>query len=69
MSFNESSYEQTRVMQDALEMAVRLTENGDARRSEIADVILNIANQHSYDASALANLALAEMAESSRKTA
>ena len=69
MSFNESSYEQTRIMQDALEMAVRLTENGDARRSEIADIILNIANQRGYDAPALANLALAEMAGSSRKTA
>jgi hypothetical protein len=69
MSFNESSYEQTRIMQDALEMAVRLTENGDARRSEIAEIILSIASDQRYDASALANLALAEMAESSRKTA
>jgi hypothetical protein len=69
MSYNESSYEQTRIMRDAVEIAVRLTPGGDGRRDEVVRVILNIANQDNYDAPALANLAIAAMAEAARKTA
>jgi hypothetical protein len=69
MSYNESSYEQTRVMQDAVEMVVRLTQDGDKRRTEIAKIILSIADFDNYDAPALANLAIAAMAEGVRKTA
>jgi hypothetical protein len=69
MSYNESSYEQTRIIRDAVEMAVRLTPGGDGRRDEVVRVILKIANQDNYDASALASLAITAMTEVSRKTA
>jgi hypothetical protein len=68
VSFNESSYEQTRVMRDALEMVVRLTQDGQYRRDEIAKIIFRIADQITFDATALANLTLSEMAEMARKT-
>jgi hypothetical protein len=68
VSFNESSYEQTRVMRDALEMVVRLTQEGECRRDEISKIIFRIADQITFDAMALANLTLSEMAETARKT-
>jgi hypothetical protein len=66
--FNESSYEQTRIIRDAIEMVVRLTEYGDDRRDEIAKVVFRIADQITFDSTALANLTLSEMAETARKT-
>jgi hypothetical protein len=45
VSFNESSYEQTRVMRDALEIVVRLTQDGEDRRDEISKMIFRIADQ------------------------
>jgi hypothetical protein len=68
MSFNESSYEQTRVVRDALEMVVRLTQQGECRRDEISKIIFRIADQTTFDAMALANLTLSEMAEIARQT-
>jgi hypothetical protein len=68
VSFNESSYEQTRVMRDALEIVVRLTQDGEDRRDEISKMIFRIADQITFDATALANLTLSEMAETARKT-
>jgi hypothetical protein len=68
VSFNESSYEQTRVMRDALEMVVRLTQEGECRRDEISKIIFRIADQTTFDAMALANLTLSEMAEIARQT-
>jgi hypothetical protein len=68
VSFNESSYEQTRVMRDALEMVVRLTQEGECRRDEISKIIFRIADQITFDAMALANLTLSEMAEIARQT-
>jgi hypothetical protein len=68
MSFNESSYEQTRVMRDAVEMVVRLTQDGEHRRDEIAIILFRIADQMTFDAPALANLTLSEMADTARKT-
>jgi hypothetical protein len=65
--FNESSYEQTRIARDATEMVVRLTRDGEDRRDEIARIIFRIADQMTFDATALANLTLAEMADSARK--
>jgi hypothetical protein len=44
-------------------MVVRLTQDGDKRRTEIAKIVLSIANFDPYDAPALANLAIAAMAE------
>jgi hypothetical protein len=67
VSFNESSYEQTRVVRDAVEMAVRLL-TGDDRRDEIASVIFRIANYESFDAPTLANLAIETVTEADRKT-
>ncbi|HEY4926097.1 MAG TPA: hypothetical protein VII20_16930 [Roseiarcus sp.] len=69
MSFNESSYEQTRIMRDAVEMVVRLTQEGEHRRDEIAKIIFRIADQMTFDAPALANLTLCEMADEARKKA
>jgi hypothetical protein len=69
MSFNESSYEQTRVMRDALEMVVRLTQDGEYRRDEISRIIFRIADQITFDSMALANLTLSEMADAARKSA
>jgi hypothetical protein len=63
VSLNEYSYEQTRVMRDAIEMVVRLTKDGAERRDEISLIIVRIADQTTFDANALANLTLAEMAE------
>jgi hypothetical protein len=68
MSFNESSYEQTPVVRDALEMVVRLTQQGECRRDEISKIIFRIADQTTFDAMALANLTLSEMAEIARQT-
>ena|ERR1700722_18859356 len=42
MSFSESSYQQTSVMRDAVEMVVRLTQEGEHRRDEIARIIFRI---------------------------
>jgi hypothetical protein len=67
--FNESSYEQTRIMRDALERVVRLTYDGEYRRDEIAKIIIRIASQITFDSTALANLTLSEMADTARKTA
>jgi hypothetical protein len=69
MSFNESSYEQTRIMRDALEMVVRLTQDGEYRRDEIANIIFRIADEITFDPMALANLTLSEMADTARKSA
>ena len=44
MTFNDFSYEQTRVVRDAVEMAVRPLVDGEHRRIEIAKVILSIAD-------------------------
>jgi hypothetical protein len=68
MSFNESSYEQTHTIREALEMVVRLTKDGEDRRAEISRIIFRIANQMTFDATALANLTFSEMAHSTRKT-
>jgi hypothetical protein len=68
MSFNESSYEQTQTIREALEMVVRLTKDGEDRRAEISKIIFRIADQMTFDATALANLTLSEMAHSTRKT-
>jgi hypothetical protein len=69
VSYNESSYEQTRIIRDAVEMVVRLTSHGEGRRDEIAKIVLSIADHENYEASALANLAIAAMADASRKSA
>jgi hypothetical protein len=68
MPFNESSYEQTHVMRDALEKVVRLTHDGEYRRDEIAKIIVRIASEMTFDATALANLTLAELADAARKS-
>jgi hypothetical protein len=68
VSFNESSYEQTRVVRDAVEMAVRLLQGGEDRRDEIATVIFRVAHYETFDAPALANLAIETMTEADRKT-
>jgi hypothetical protein len=65
--FNESSYEQTSVMREALEAVVRQVPNGDVRRDEIARIILRIAGAITLDPMALANLTLSEMADRARK--
>jgi hypothetical protein len=65
---NESSYERTRIMRDAVEMVVRLTQDGEHRRDEIAKIIVRIATEITLDAPALANLTLSEMADTARKT-
>jgi hypothetical protein len=68
VTFNKSSYERTRIMRDALEMVVRLTQDGEHRRDEITKIIVRIATEINLDATALANLTLAEMADEARKT-
>jgi hypothetical protein len=68
VTFNESSYQQTRVVRDAIEMVVRLTDHGEDRRDEIAKIIFRIADQITFDATALANLTLSEMADAARRT-
>ena len=55
-------------MRDAIEMVVRLTEHGEDRRDKIARIVFRIADQITFDATALANLTLSEMAEKVRKT-
>jgi hypothetical protein len=65
--FNESSYEQTPVMREALEMVVHLTHDGERRRDEIANIIVRIASEIRFDATELANVTLSAMAESARK--
>jgi hypothetical protein len=69
MSFNEPTDEQTRIMRDALEMVVRLTQDGEYRRDEIAKIIFRIADEITFDAMALANVTLSEMADAARKSA
>ena len=56
-------------MRDAVEMVVRLTQEGEHRRDEIAKIIFRIADQMTFDAPALANLTLCEMADEARKKA
>jgi hypothetical protein len=67
MSQNPASYEQTRVMRDAVEMATRLIEGGQERREEIAKVIFGIHDHKKHDASSLANLAVKTVTEADRK--
>jgi hypothetical protein len=69
VSFNECSYKQTRVMRDAVEMAVRLVHDGEQRRDEIARAIYSIAEHEKHDACALSNLAIAAATEADRKMA
>jgi hypothetical protein len=69
MSYNESSYEQTSVIQAAIAMIRRVSKDCDKRRDEAIKVVLKIANEGDHDANTLANLAMAEMAEPERKTA
>jgi hypothetical protein len=68
VTFNDLSYEQTRIAREAVEMVVRLTKNGEDRRDEIAKIAFRLAYQIEHSATALANLTLMEMAEISRKT-
>jgi hypothetical protein len=68
VSFDESRYEQTRVVRDAVEMAVRLLQGYEDRRDEIASVIFRIPNHEMFAAPTLANLAIETMTESDRKT-
>jgi hypothetical protein len=49
-------------MRDALEIVVRLTQGGEDRRDQISKMIFRIADQITFDATALANLTLSEMA-------
>jgi hypothetical protein len=65
--FNESSYEQTSVMREALETVVRQVPYGEHRRDEIARIILRIAVAITLDPVALTNLTLSEMAGRVRK--
>jgi hypothetical protein len=55
-------------VRDALEMVVRLTQQGECGRDEISKIIFRIADQTTFDAMALANLTLSEMAEIARQT-
>jgi hypothetical protein len=66
MSYNESSYEQTGIIQAAVEMVVRLRKDGNIRRHEIIKVVLKIADEADHDANTLANLAISAMAEPER---
>jgi hypothetical protein len=68
MSFSEFSYEQTRIMRDAVELVVRLLDRGEDRREEIAKLVLLMVGQTPFDATALANLTLSEMTGMARKT-
>jgi hypothetical protein len=68
VSLHEFSYEQTRIVRDATEMVVRLTRNGEDRREKIDSVVFRIAKELSFDAALLANLTLADMAQTARKT-
>jgi hypothetical protein len=63
MSYNESSYEQTSIIQAAIEMVARLRKDGNRHRDEIVRVVLKIANEADHDANTLANLAISAMAE------
>jgi hypothetical protein len=49
-------------------MVVRFTQDGEDRRDEISKIIFRTADQITFDATALANLTLSEMAEMARKT-
>jgi hypothetical protein len=61
--FNESSYEQTPAMRQAVDIVAGQIKDGEHRRDEIAKVVLSISSEANFDAVALANLTLAKMAE------
>lgn len=67
MSFNESTYEQTPAMRDAIAIVVKGTRGGEYRRKEIADIVLSIANEATFDAVAMANLTFLRMARPRRE--
>jgi hypothetical protein len=67
MPENPVSYEQTRVMREAVEMATRLIQGGKERRQEIATIIFGIHDHKKHDASSLANLAVKAVAEADGK--
>jgi hypothetical protein len=69
MSYNDSSYEQSSVMRAAIEMVMRVSQNGDKQRDEVIKVVLKIADEGDHDANALANLAITAMSEPQRRTA
>jgi hypothetical protein len=69
MSYNDSSYEQTSIIQAAIEMVARQTKDGDLHRDDIVKVVLKIADAGDHDANSLANLAIKAMSEPQRKTA
>jgi hypothetical protein len=60
--FNESSYEQTPAMRQAVDIVAGQIKDGEHRRDEIAKVVLSISSEANFDAVALANLTLAKMA-------
>jgi hypothetical protein len=66
MRHNEFSYEQTGAMRTAIDMVLAATAegDGDVRRSEIARIVLSIADQDNCEASTLAKLTLERLGAS-----
>jgi hypothetical protein len=72
MSNNEFNFEQTNAMREAIEIVVRHLGGSEdnKQRTEVAKFVLSIAfNRRRYSAESLANLALEQLGEPSRKTA
>jgi hypothetical protein len=67
MSYNDSSCEQTSIIQAAIEMVARQTKDGDLHRDDIVKVVLKIADEGDHDANALANLAISAMSLNERR--
>jgi hypothetical protein len=61
--FNDSSYEQTPAMRQAVDIVAGQIKDGEHRRDEIAKIVLSISKEGNFDAVALANLARAIFAE------
>jgi hypothetical protein len=59
MPYNEFDFEQTAAMRAAIDMVVAvLGDTFDRRRTEVAQIVINLANQADYNAPTLATMVL-----------
>jgi hypothetical protein len=70
MSYNEFDFEQSSAMRIAIDMVViTLGNNSEKNRTDIARIVLSVANQGDFSAAAIAKMTLDRLDDQARKTA
>jgi hypothetical protein len=70
MSYNEFDFEQSNAMRIAIDMVViTLGNNSEKNRTDIARIVLSVANQGDFSAAAIAKMTLDRLDDQARKTA